>query len=174
MLEIRSNSLTFSVVITSYSIHYTKLYEQESLIGKRITFIPTASIPESIKFYVNSGRKALEKMGLQVDELEITKASTSEIRDKLQANDFIYVSGGNTFFLLQELKRSGADKIIIEEINSGKMYIGESAGSIILSPSIEFVKDMDDFEKAPNLRTYSALNRITSYNVCYTKLLRSE
>lgn len=138
-------------------------FSQESLIGKRITFIPTASIPESIKFYVNSGRKALEKMGLQVDELEITKASTSEIRDKLQANDFIYVSGGNTFFLLQELKRSGADKIIIEEINSGKMYIGESAGSIILSPSIEFVKDMDDFEKAPNLRTYSALNIVDFY-----------
>lgn len=97
-------------------------FSQESLIGKRITFIPTASIPESIKFYVNSGRKALEKMGLQVDELEITKASTSEIRDKLQANDFIYVSGGNTFFLLQELKRSGADKIIMPGPERGCIF----------------------------------------------------
>ncbi|WP_252346614.1 Type 1 glutamine amidotransferase-like domain-containing protein, partial [Listeria monocytogenes] len=39
-------------------------------------------------------------------------------------NDFIYVTGGNTFFLLQELKRTGADKLILEEIAKGKLYIG--------------------------------------------------
>jgi dipeptidase E len=144
-------------------------FSKENLVGKSITFIPTASIPESIKFYVGSGRKALEKLGLQVDELEITKASSTEISDKLKGNDFIYVSGGNTFFLLQELKRSGADKIIIEQIDSGKMYIGESAGSIILSPSIEYAKDMDDCKKAMNLDTYSALNIVDFYPLPHYK-----
>ena len=31
--------------------------------GKTITFIPTASLPEEVKFYVAEGREALEKLG---------------------------------------------------------------------------------------------------------------
>ncbi len=73
--------------------------------------------------------------------------------------------GGNTFFLLQELKKTGADKVIIEQIESGKLYIGESAGSMIVSPNIEYVKDMDDSKVASDLNTYPALNVIDFYPV---------
>ena len=138
-------------------------FAQEELIGKKVTFIPTASLPEKVVFYVSAGKKALEKLGLIVDELEITKATSKEISNKLQNNDYIYVTGGNTFFLLQELKRTGADKIITEQINSGKIYIGESAGSMILSPNIEYVKDMDDCKKAPELKDNSALSIVKFY-----------
>lgn len=140
-------------------------FVQEDMKGKTVTFIPTASVPEKIKFYVGSAKKAFVKMGLIVDELELTRATTDEITTKLRQNDYIYVSGGNTFFLLQELKRTGADKIIIEQIESGKLYIGESAGSMIVSPNIEYVKDMDDSKVASDLNTYSALNVVDFYPV---------
>ena len=130
----------------------------EELKGKSVTFIPTASIPESVKFFVSSGRKALEKLGLTVDELELTQATGEEIRNKLEKNDYIYITGGNTFFLLQELKKTGADKIIIEQKEKGK-----SAGSIIMSPNIEYVKDMDDCRKAPELSDLSALHVVDFY-----------
>jgi dipeptidase E len=135
----------------------------EDIKGKTVAFIPTASIPETVKFFVSSGRKALEKLGLIVDELEISTALNEEISGKLQNNDYIYVSGGNTFFLLQELKRTGADKIIAEQINAGKLYIGESAGSMVVSPNIEYAKDLDSCKKAPNLDTFAALNIIDFY-----------
>ena len=138
-------------------------FTEEKCKGKTITFIPTASIPEEVKFYVRSGKKALEDRGLMVDELEISTATKEEIANKLQANDYIYVTGGNTFFLLQELKRTGADKILIEQIKSGKPYVGESAGSIILSPNIEYVKGMDDFKAAPNLESFSSLGLVDFY-----------
>ena len=138
-------------------------FSGEELNGKRVTFIPTASIPESVKFFVSSGRKALEKMGLTVDELELTQASKQEIRDKLEKNDYIYITGGNTFFLLQELRKTGADEIIVEQIEQGKLYIGESAGSIIMSPNIEYIKKMDDCNKAPELPDFSALHVIDFY-----------
>ncbi|MDO5104996.1 peptidase E [Capnocytophaga sp.] len=128
--------------------------------GKRVTFIPTGSLTEKVTFYVKAGKKALEKMGLIVDELEISTATSDEIKQKLQTNDFIYVTGGNTFFLLQEMKKSGADKIITEEILKGKTYIGESAGSMILSPNIEYVTKMDSTKEAPELQSFSALNVI--------------
>lgn len=131
--------------------------------GKTITFIPTASLPEKVKFYVGAGKKALDKLGLIVVELEISTATKKEISSKLQNNDAIYITGGNTFFLLQELKRTGADKIIVKQIKSGKLYVGESAGSIILSPNIEYVKDMDDVQAAPNLDSFSGLDLVNFY-----------
>lgn len=144
-------------------------FASNDLIGKTVTFIPTAALHEKMNFYVKSGRKALEKMGLKVDELEISTAKQSEILSKLQNNDFIYVSGGNTFFLLQELRRVGADKIIIRQIESGKLYIGESAGSMILSPNIKYVKDMDDYKAAIDLNNFDALNIIDFYPLPHQK-----
>lgn len=135
----------------------------EELNGKTVTFIPTASIPEKVKFYVASGRKALQKLGLTVDELEISKATVAEISDKLHQNDYIYVSGGNTFFLLQELRRSKADKFLIDHINAGKLYIGESAGSMIMAPDITYASSMDDYTIARDLVNYKALDMIRVY-----------
>lgn len=138
---------------------------EENLIGKTVTFIPTASIVEEVVFYVDFGKKALEKLGLIIDVLEISTATSDEINTKLKGNDFIYVTGGNTFFLLQELRRTGADKIIIEEVNAGKLYIGESAGAIITAPNIEYVATMDSINKAPALTNFNALSLVEFYTV---------
>ena len=133
--------------------------------GQSVTFIPTASLSEEVTFYVDAGKEALENLGLTVDELEISTATTEEIARKLQQNDYIYISGGNTFFLLQELKRSGADKMIAEQINLGKIYIGESAGTIVLSSDIEYIKDMDDCSVASSLGSFSSLAMVDFYPV---------
>jgi len=97
---------------------------------KVVTFIPTASTPESYKEYVKLGQESLEELGLKVTPLDVATASSEEIRSTLSEGDLIYISGGNTFYLLQELKRKGADKLIQREIERGKPYIGESAGGV--------------------------------------------
>ena len=135
------------------------------LRGKTVTFIPTASLVEKVVFYVAAGKKALEELGMVVDELEVSTASDAEIKNKLTKNDFIYVTGGNTFYLLQELKRTGADKIIIEQVENGKLYLGESAGSIITAANIEYAKAMDSIKKAPELKNYDALNIVDFHTV---------
>lgn len=138
---------------------------QKEVTGKTVTFIPTASKVEKVHFFVRSGKKALEKMGLVVDELEISNAAPHEITAKIQGNDFIYVTGGNTFFLLQELKRTGADQIIADAVRAGKLYIGESAGAIITAANIEYAKGMDSEKKAPNLENFDALHLVDFYTV---------
>lgn len=143
--------------------HLLPDFANENLISKTVTFIPTASIPETVKFYVGAGRKALEKLGLTVDELELTKASAEEISYKLSKNNYIYITGGNTFFLLQELRRTGADKIITKEILAGKLFVGESAGSMVVSPNIEYAKGLDNYKKASALGSFSALNIVDFY-----------
>lgn len=138
---------------------------EPDLSGKRITFIPTASKVEEYVVYVEEGRAALEQMGLIIDELDVSTAATADIAAKIDTNDYIYVSGGNTFYLLQELKRTGADAIIADAVNAGKLYIGESAGSIIASADIEYVQGMDSVEPAPDLPDFAALGLVDFYTV---------
>lgn len=138
---------------------------EKNLEGKRVTFIPTASTVEEIVFYVKDAKKAMEKLGLIVDVLELSTAASQEINQKLMNNDFIYVTGGNTFFLLQELKRTGADQIIIDQVFAGKLYIGESAGAMVTSPNITYVQMMDSIEEAPNLKSLDALGLVDFYTV---------
>ena len=51
--------------------------------------------------------------------------------------DIMYMMGGNTFYLLDVIRKTNFDKEIIKFINNGKIYIGSSAGSEILGNSIE-------------------------------------
>ncbi len=133
---------------------------KDSLVGKTVTFIPTASKPEEVTFYVDNDRLAFEKLGMKVEILNIEEENYETIEKTLNKNDYIFISGGNTFYLLQELKKSQADKIISNLINQGKPYIGSSAGSIVLSPDIEYIKTMDDSSKAPELSDTKAMGII--------------
>lgn len=136
---------------------------EEEILGKKIVFIPTAALHEENAFYTNEDRKSLKKLGFIVEELEISNATEEEIRKSITSTDYIFVGGGNTFFLLQELKRKGADKLIINHIEKGKLYIGTSAGSIIMQKDI--ISDgTENLDIAPDLNgDFSALSIINFY-----------
>ena len=142
-----------------------KDFSKEECAGKTVTFISTASTVEKVNFYVGTAQKAFKKMGITIDELDVSKTSIEVIEEKIINNDYIYISGGNTFYLLQELKKTGTDKLIVDQISKGKVYIGESAGSMILSRNIEYAKLMDDSSKAEKLDTYDSLGVIGFYPV---------
>ena len=135
------------------------------LKGKSVTFIPTAGNVEKIVFYISSGKKELEKLGLTVDVLDVAANTSAQIEASLAKNDFIYVSGGNTFYLLQELKKCNAAQCIINQVAAGKLYIGESAGAMAASPDIAYAAAMDSVKKAPDLETTSALSLSDFYTV---------
>jgi dipeptidase E len=151
--------------LAPYFAGVAKLFPDfEDCVGKRVLFVLTASIPEKVTFYVGSDKKALGKLGLIVDELDIANVSRVEIQSRMAYCDYVFVEGGNTFFLLQELKRSGTDKLIIDYINKGKTCIGASAGSIVLTPNIEYAKYLDKPSAAPDLgNDYSGLGVIDFY-----------
>ena len=144
-------------------------FVNENLVGKTVTFIPTAALPDKLDFHIKYSKELLSEMGLIVDELEISTANHSDIVSKLENNDYIYVAGGNTFFLLQEMNRTGTGNLIKTQISAGKLFIGESAGAILVAPNIEYVKDTDNFHAAPQLKKFEALNIIDFYPVPHYK-----
>jgi dipeptidase E len=155
--------------LSSYFTEVAKLFKEfteDKCSGKKVIFIPTASIHEKVTFYVDADKKTLTELGLIIDELEISTASADEIVNKISSADYIFVEGGNTFFLLQELRRTGTDKLIKKHINKGKLFIGVSAGSMIVSKDIEYVKHMNDTSVAENLKNnFKALSVVDFYVV---------
>ncbi|WP_313386433.1 Type 1 glutamine amidotransferase-like domain-containing protein [Chishuiella sp.] len=137
----------------------------ESVKGKTVAFIDTASLVEDYTKYVDDDRKAFIDLGIIIKDLDIIGKHQNEISKVFSESDMIFVSGGNTFYLLQELKKSNADQLIIDEIKKGKIYIGSSAGSIILSKDILYVDKMDDKRKATELENFLGLNMVDFYTL---------
>ena len=161
-----------NILLASYFAEISELFFEsikEKINGQKVTFIPTASINEEVTFYVDDGKEALQRAGLTIEELDISKAENKELLETINRNEIIYVSGGNSFFLLKELKRTGADNIIRDQVNSGKLFIGESAGAIVLSPNIEYIKDMDDYTTVEGLNSYDSLNMVDFYPLPHYK-----
>ena len=135
----------------------------ESFHDKAVAFIPTASLVEDYRGYVDNDRLAFEQLGLSINELDVSTLTFQSIATILSKSDYLFISGGNTFYLLQELKRTGADQLISDWIHQGKPYIGSSAGSIVLAPDIAYIQSMDDAKKAPQLDDTQGLNLIDFY-----------
>ncbi len=61
-----------------------------------------------------------------------------EEKEKLERANILVITGGNTFTLLRNLKKSGLDKSIKEFSQKQELILaGFSAGAIVLTPTIE-------------------------------------
>lgn len=132
-------------------------HEGRDFAGKKAVFIPTAGDPYDNKDFVEADRIALEKYGLDIVEMDIKNKNEEEIREIIDGADIVLVAVGDTFYLMEKLKESGADKIIKEFVARGGIYIGSSAGSIICCPTIEGAEDFDDPNLAPKLDNFNGL-----------------
>ena len=132
-------------------------HEGRDFIGKKAVFIPTAGDPYDNKDFVETDRIALEKYGLDVVEMDIKNKNEEEIRKAIVGADIVLVAGGDTFYLMEKLKESGADKIIKEFVERGGIYIGSSAGSIICCPTIEGAEEFDNPNLAKGLNDFDGM-----------------
>ncbi|MBD8974845.1 MAG: peptidase S51 [Clostridiales bacterium] len=154
--------LFLTSVFAKTAKEFKKFYGETN--GKSAVLIPTAAKAEGgNSIYIKRQRRALEKLGIKACVLDISVAESNEITAKLLNSDIIYIGGGNTFYLLQELKESGADKLIKKQVLLGKAYIGESAGAVVAAPYIDYIEDMDKRDAAPNLSDCSALGLVDFY-----------
>lgn len=129
---------------------------------KTVSFIDVANHVEEYKGYVEKAKVAFNEHAVTLEVIDFSQ-STADIINQLERNDLIYISGGNTFYLLQMLNDKKLTNVIVDLINNGKPYVGESAGSVILAKNIDYLEDMDDVTKAKNLTNFSGLNLINFY-----------
>jgi dipeptidase E len=99
-------------------------------------FITTASNPYPEHPWIDEDRDNLTKNGFALTDFDLVDKNEDEVRKSVNENDIIFVEGGNTFYLLKYARESGFDKVMIEQKNGDKVYIGVSAGAYIATPDI--------------------------------------
>ena len=117
---------------------------KEDIDNKKVAFIPTASLHEGYTGYVGSARKLFKKLGASVTEIDISTEAYSTIQAVFEDADVIYFTGGNSFFLMDQLRKTETDELLKKELANGKLMIGESAGAIICAPTIQYIEQMDE------------------------------
>jgi len=119
-----------------------------------LAFIDTAAeVEEGDHWWLRAEKEKLIEVGFNVDEFSIKGMTKDEIENRLQNKQIIYFCGGNTFYLLDQVIKTGCDEIIKNKIENGVIYIGSSAGSMIVGKRIDLVSTIDDQSKAPDLKS---------------------
>ncbi|MBS7052811.1 MAG: Type 1 glutamine amidotransferase-like domain-containing protein [Veillonella sp.] len=140
----------------------TKKYLSK-MVSNKIIFIPTAGNVEPYTGFIDEGIEMLKSLGYELEIIDISKFDEDYLKDRFLKTECICISGGNTFYLLQELKKKNLVDVLFKRIKEGLLYIGESAGAIIMSENIEYNQIMDDKSIASELDDYAGLNVFDHY-----------
>lgn len=124
----------------------------------KIGFVSTASYPEKgNKVWYLTQLDDIRKFGFQW--INIVDVSNPNInwRERLDEVHVVVISGGNTFYLLDQTKKSGFDKWIKDNLDN-KIFVGISAASIVFTPSIAVANVEPADDNYLNLTDLTGLN----------------
>lgn len=137
---------------------YDKFKEIKKLKGlKKAVIITTASIGKEENQYSQMALSQLKSAGLEtVDFYDFESKGPGDF----SSYDVIYVCGGNTFKLMKFARQATFDKDIKSLLEKGGVYIGVSAGSLIVGPSIQIVNEVHPDKNEIGLTDFSGFNII--------------
>ena len=100
-----------------------------------------------------------DELGLKCDFINLSE--DIDLTGRLSDYGIFYVCGGNTFYILDRLRKTGVVQVLLESMDKNKLYVGSSAGSIVMCPDVEtagvgFECDKNEIE----LKDLKGLNRV--------------
>ena len=124
----------------------------------KVIFVPTAARTKEELFYVDKSKEELLNVGIHAQDIKALDLDHKISFEEVDGFDVIYVCGGNTFYLLQKVREVGFGKITKQFLEKRGIYVGVSAGSIIVGPDIEIA----GFGKKNDigLRDFTGLNLV--------------
>lgn len=113
--------------------------------GNKVAYISSEPQNGVRPYYISTVEdyKAINK-NIQVDYFDLSNNFSDKKLKELLSYGTIYLSGGNTYVFLDYLKRRDMYPILKEHLNNNGLIIGASAGSIVLTPSIDLAGDCDE------------------------------
>jgi dipeptidase E len=104
-----------------------------------VALITTAAYGETENpHWLQNDRQSLYDCGIKnVEDLDLKGKNKGDLERTLANKDIVFVSGGNTFYLLHWIRKSGFHESIINFLEKGGLYVGASAGSYVACPAIE-------------------------------------
>lgn len=131
------------LLLTSAGISNNSIKESLfNLVGKKpedtsVVFIPTASnIEKGDKSWLINDLINLKNLNLKsISIIDISAVPETIWSPQIQEADVLFFEGGNTFYLMEWINKSGFINIIPELIKT-KVYVGVSAGSMVMCPDL--------------------------------------
>jgi len=109
----------------------------KDLATASIAFIPTGANVFSDTSWLETDLANLRTSGVgKIDLVDLSKLPGAEAIRRCAQADAIWVNGGNTYYLLDWVRRSGM-AAALPNLLTDRLYVGVSAGSMLVGPSIE-------------------------------------
>lgn len=126
------------------------------IVNKTIAYMPSDG--ENMKEkYINEWRDYSKQFNADFLLINNSVKSEEESQKLLKAN-ILVISGGNTFVLLNNLRKTGLDKAIKEFTKKDSFVIaGMSAGALVLTPSIQISKLIGSSQNTVNINDLTGL-----------------
>lgn len=109
----------------------------------KVLFIPAAAVDEEALSMAEICRNDLLHAGILDENITVYDIGGSMRADEAMTYDALYITGGNTGYLLNIIKKTGFDAVIRKMIYANKVYVGVSAGSIIAARDISTATQTD-------------------------------
>jgi len=135
-LLLLSNSTNFGEPFLEYPIRTIQQFLGSAV--SEVLFVPYAAVRLSFADYAARVRERFSEIGISIISLHETENPASAV----DRADAIVVGGGNTFCLLDRLYRQGLVARIRDRVLEGVPYVGWSAGSNVVCPTIKTTNDM--------------------------------
>jgi peptidase E len=103
----------------------------------KVLFIPIAAINDEAKLMVDKCKSELIHIGILPENIITYQVDGSISESDAMTYDVIYFTGGDTGYLLKQIKETGFDMITKKMVFANKVYVGVSAGSLIATPNID-------------------------------------
>lgn len=143
------------LLLTSFTPSTEHDRELEKLIGKPLSEIKMAYIENAYDVYNDEatlveGREILEKKGYHFELVDLRrwKDDNTGLRDLLASKDMFLLTGGNPYYLRWLMKLTGADVMMTELCQQGKVYVGASAAAVVAGPTLRNFDELDDPNEA--------------------------
>jgi dipeptidase E len=123
----------------------------------KLAYIPSQSDPQ--RRYFNYIKEYFQSLGVSdILYFDADKEYEQSLLEELKDCDGLFLSGGNTFYFLKNLQERNLIPTIQAMVEKGKLLIGLSAGSIMMSKTIKIADYID--ENIVDLQTKDALDLI--------------
>ncbi|MBD1915306.1 MULTISPECIES: Type 1 glutamine amidotransferase-like domain-containing protein [Cyanophyceae] len=110
----------------------------ESLSFKDTSAAFIASQPDAERYFFNKAQDGYKSIGVNLDTyIDFESGFDETLMDRVLSKPIVHLSGGNTYRFLHSLKSRGLGEKMIKFAQSGGVFIGISAGAMLLTPTIE-------------------------------------
>ncbi len=148
MKKKKHNIMVLSGVDTSDNLEALKFISLNYPKFKKVCYIP-AEIEDSegeVRQALKDFTKIVKIKRFELAALENEKSQS--VKSKIKKADILFLGGGNTFHLFDQIKKHKLKSCFSSFLKEGKLIVGLSAGGIVLSPSLLMAcfpsKDADD------------------------------